>query len=139
MSRKSKKDEKEVAKKAAGAVGVDPAVAAGAGAGNFPGGKHFRGFIQFIQNQGIIGLAVGFVLGGKASQLVSALVNDLINPPLGLALGKVNLRSAAVNIGSVKLYWGDFLSTFIDFLIVALVVYLGVEVLGLNKLDTKEK
>lgn len=43
-----------------------------------------RGFINFIREQGIIGLAVGFLLGGSASRVVTSLVNDVINPLVGL-------------------------------------------------------
>ena len=39
-----------------------------------------RGFLNFIREQGVVGLAIGFILGGAISKLVAALVNDLINP-----------------------------------------------------------
>jgi large conductance mechanosensitive channel len=50
-----------------------------------------RGFVNFIREQGIIGLAVGFLLGGSASRVVSSLVNDLINPLIGLALNALEI------------------------------------------------
>lgn len=98
-----------------------------------------KGFIQFIREQGVMGLAVGFILGGAVSKLVSSIVTDLINPLLGLLIGKLgNLENAYLAIGSSKLMWGDFLSTLIDFVVVALVVYFGVSVLKLDKLDQKK-
>ncbi|MFH1971735.1 MAG: MscL family protein [Patescibacteria group bacterium] len=97
-----------------------------------------KGFIEFIRKQGVIGLAVGFILGGAISKLVSSLVTDIINPILGVALGAVGgLKEASLNIGSVQILWGSFLSTTIDFLVIAFVVYFGVKMLKLDKLDKK--
>ncbi|MGI6278886.1 MAG: MscL family protein [Patescibacteria group bacterium] len=98
-----------------------------------------KGFINFIREQGVVGLAVGFILGGAVSGLVSSLVTDIINPVLGLALGAVgNLNEAYFSVGGAKLMWGRFINTTIDFLVISLVVYYGVRLLGLDKLD-KEK
>jgi len=97
-----------------------------------------KGFIEFIRKQGVIGLAVGFILGGAVSKVVSSLVTDIINPVLGVALGAVgDLDSATLKIGSVQILWGSFLSATIDFLVIALVVYCGVKLLKLDKLDKK--
>jgi len=96
------------------------------------------GFVEFIRKQGVVGLAVGFILGGAVSKLVSALVTDIINPILSLILGKVGgLEQAVLNIGSVKILWGDFISVFVDFLVIAFVVYFGIKLLKLDKLDRK--
>ena len=98
-----------------------------------------QGFIDFIRKQGVIGLAVGFILGGAVSKVVSALVADIINPILGIALGKVSsLSAASFNIGSAKILWGDFVGILIDFLVIAFVVYFGFKALRLDKLDKKE-
>lgn len=95
-----------------------------------------KGFIQFIREQGVIGLAVGFILGGAVSKLVTALVTDIINPLLGVALGAVgNLKEAAFSIGGIHILYGDFLNVFIDFIVVATVVYVGVKLLGADRLD----
>jgi len=97
------------------------------------------GFIEFIRKQGVVGLAVGFILGGAVSKLVSALVTDIINPILGILLGKVGgLEKASLKIGSAEILWGDFISVFVDFLVIALVVYFGIKFLKLDKLDKKK-
>ena len=94
--------------------------------------------MNFIRKQGAVGLAVGFILGGAVSKVVASLVADIINPVLGLALGAVgNLSDAYVPIGETKLMWGNFVSTTIDFLVIALVVYYGVKILKLDQLDKK--
>jgi len=98
-----------------------------------------KGFIDFIREQGIVGLAVGFILGGAISKVVAAFVLDIINPILGLILGAAgNLNEAYIPIGSSKIMWGNFVNTTIDFLVIALVVYFGVKLLKLDKLDKKK-
>ena len=98
-----------------------------------------KGFINFIREQGVVGLAVGFILGGAVSKVVASLVSDIINPILGIILGVAKgLETAVLKIGPAELKWGSFLAVVIDFLVVALVVYYGVKSLGLDKLDKKK-
>ena len=98
-----------------------------------------KDFIEFIRKQGVVGLAFGFVLGGAVSKVVSALVEDIINPIVGIFLGKIgDLSNLYLRIGSAHITFGHFVSIAIDFLIVALVVYYGFKYLKLDKLDKKE-
>lgn len=101
--------------------------------------EHLKGFMQFIRKQGVIGLAVGFILGGAVSKLVSAIVTDIVNPFLGIFLSKVgNIKDATFAISGSVFRWGDLLSVAIDFVVIAAVVYWGVHGLGLDKLDHKD-
>lgn len=93
------------------------------------------GFMSFIREQGVVGLAVGFILGGAVSKLVTALVNDLVNPLLGYVLGSTE-GLKAMTLGPILL--GDFVAVLIDFVIIAAVVYFIVKGLGLDKLDQKK-
>lgn len=99
------------------------------------------GFIKFIREQGVVGLAVGFILGGSVAKVVTALVNDIIQPILGLVLGSAaGLKEAYFSIfGLTKIMYGDFISVLIDFFVVALVVYYGVKALRLDRLDKKKE
>jgi len=97
-----------------------------------------KGFINFIREQGVVGLAVGFILGGAISKVVSGLVNDIINPLLGALLGGVKLDQLAWQVGENKVMFGAFINTAIDFIIIALVVYFGVKILKLDRLDKKK-
>ncbi|MFZ2664355.1 MAG: MscL family protein [Patescibacteria group bacterium] len=98
-----------------------------------------KDFIKFIREQGVVGLAVGFILGGAISGVVSSIVKDLINPLLGLILGLAGgLQTSVLKIGSAELMIGNFISTLIDFILIALVVYFGVKILKLEKLDKKK-
>jgi len=98
-----------------------------------------KGFVEFIREQGVMGLAVGFILGGAVSKLVASLVKDIINPILGIILGAAgDLSNSYLAIGTAKIMWGSFINTIIDFLVIALVVYYGVKLLRLDKLDKKK-
>ena len=99
-----------------------------------------KGFLNFIREQGVVGLAVGFILGGAVSKVVASLVGDIINPLLSVILGAAGgLTTASITLGSVKIMYGSFLGVVIDFLVIALVVYYGVKGLGLDKIDKKKK
>lgn len=101
--------------------------------------NHIQGFMEFIREQGVIGLAVGFILGGSVAKVVSSLVTDLINPLIGLVLGSTKgLESAKVILFGAKIMYGHFLSVTLDFLIIAAVVYFIIKGLGLHKLDKKK-
>ena len=102
--------------------------------------SHLKGFMDFIREQGVVGLAVGFILGGAVSKVVTALVTDIVNPLLGLALGATEgLKTASLKVGTAEILYGDLLSVAIDFIVIALVVYFGVRLLGLDKLDKKKE
>ena len=97
--------------------------------------QKLQGFVEFIRSQGVVGLAVGFLLGGAVSKTVSSLVENVINPLIGLALGKVDLADKVTTVGTATLKWGAFISSIIDFVIVAAVVYFLIKGLKLDKID----
>lgn len=101
--------------------------------------QHLVEFLEFIRKQGIVTLAIGFILGGAVSKLVASLVSDLVNPIIGIFLGQLgNLTNLIIPIFSAQIKIGSFISTAIDFAVVAAVVYFGVKKLGLDKLDKKD-
>ena len=68
-----------------------------------------KDFIQFIREQGVVGLAIGFILGGAVSTVVASLVKDIINPILGLILGSADgLAAASFGIFGAQIMWGSF-------------------------------
>jgi large conductance mechanosensitive channel len=100
--------------------------------------KTLKGFIEFIQSQGVIGLAIGVVMGTSVTKLVTALVTDIINPIIGLFLGKIgDLNKMYLPVGSAKILFGSFISSLIDFLIIAFVVYFSAKLLKLDRLEKK--
>ncbi len=91
-------------------------------------------FFKFVREQGVITLAIGFLIGGAVSKLVTALITDIITPLVGLALGAAgNLKEATFMIGSATIAWGNFVSTCFDFLVIAAIVYVGIKILGIDK------
>lgn len=99
-----------------------------------------KGFVQFIREQGVLGLAIGFLLGGSVQQLVRALVDDIINPVIGIFAGRVNnLQESAWVISGSEIRYGHFISVIIDFLIVAGVIYFVFKKLKLEQLVDKKK
>ncbi|PKL31408.1 hypothetical protein CVV43_02780 [Candidatus Saccharibacteria bacterium HGW-Saccharibacteria-1] len=106
---------------------------------------HLRGFVDFIRTQGVVGLAVGLVLGGAISVLVKSLVDNVVMPPLGLVLGSAEgLKGLSLTIGKtgagqvVALRYGIFLNDFINFMVIALVVYFVVKLLKFDQFDKKK-
>ncbi len=93
------------------------------------------GFITFIREQGVVGLAIGFILGAAVGKVVTSLVTDVVNPLVGLLFSGEGLTELMV--GPVAL--GSFISALIDFGIIAAVIYFGFKGLGLDKLDVKKE
>jgi len=98
-----------------------------------------KGFLDFIREQGAVGLAVGFILGGAVSDLVKSIIDNIINPLLGIFLNNVKgLEMATFDLLGASIKYGALLSTIINFCIIAAVVYFGVKKFGLDKLDKKK-
>lgn len=99
-----------------------------------------KGFVEFVRTQGVIGLAVGFILGGAVSGLVAALVRDIINPLLSIFLGNLNhLSELVVRVGPTQILIGDFIAVLVNFVVISAVVYFGIKFLKLDKLDRKSE
>ncbi len=96
-----------------------------------------QSFIVFIREQGVVGLAIGFLLSGAVSKTVSSLVDNVINPLIGLAMGRVNLADKVIGVGSAAVKYGAFISSIVDFIIIAAVIYFIFRGLGLDRLDKK--
>lgn len=97
------------------------------------------GFKSFLREQGIVSLAIGFILGTAITKLVSSLVTDIINPVLSVALGGIkNLSGKVLQIGEATVTYGVFINNIIDFIIIALVVYLGIKFLDIDKTKIKK-
>jgi large conductance mechanosensitive channel len=80
-------------------------------------------FMAFLNKYGIIGLAIAFIIGGAAGALVSALVSDILMPIITFFIPGDGWREAIWMIGPIQLSIGHFIGAFIDFLVIALVVY----------------
>ena len=87
-------------------------------------------FKEFISRGNVLDMAVGIIIGGAFTNVVSSLVKDIINPFLGL-FGGMNFDRLSWNIvRDVTLNYGSFLTTILNFLIMAFVVFLIVKVMN---------
>lgn len=96
--------------------------------------RGLSGFSKFLNNQGVVTLAIGFILGTAISKFVSSLVADIINPILNFFMGGVgDLSTKVLHMGDSTIRYGVFINSGIDFIVIALVVYLGVKILGIDQ------
>ncbi len=105
----------------------------------------FQGFVDFVREQGVIGLAVGLVLGSAAKSVVDSLVINIFNPIIGILTGGIDLsqryiclRHDSAGVCTAKLGYGRVISDIIAFLTVAFVMFLVVHMLKLDRLDKKK-
>lgn len=95
-------------------------------------------FKKFALKGNVVDMAVGVIIGGAFGKIVTSFVNDVLMPPIGMLLGNVNFTDLAVKIGGtveepVLLKYGAFAQQVIDFLIIAICVFLMVK--GINRLS----
>ena len=93
----------------------------------------FKEFKEFIAKGNVMDLAVGVIIGGAFKAIVDSLVNDIIMPIITMITGKVDLSGLSVKIGSATLSYGKFISAIINFLIIAIVIFLMVK--SINKAE----
>jgi len=96
-------------------------------------------FIDFLKTFGVIGLAIGFIIGVASTDLVNSLVEDIINPLIGLVLPSGSLENLSANVTSIsgvesEFRYGNLISNILNFLIIALVVFIAYKVLSKYKI-----
>jgi large conductance mechanosensitive channel len=94
-------------------------------------GKGAKGFneefMDFLQKYQVIGLAVAFVIGTAATKLVNSTVTDIIMPIVAVVTPSGSWQTAVLEIGPLKFMIGDYVGAIIDFVIIALVIFLAVK------------
>ena len=98
--------------------------------------KFLHEFKAFAMRGNVLDLAVGVIIGGAFQKIVTSLVGDVISPLLGL-FGGINFDSFVLHIGNIELKYGSFLTTVIDFIIMAFIIFLLVK--GINKINDFSK
>ncbi len=108
-------------------------------------------FEKFVMRGNVLDLAVGFIMGAAFSKIVSSLVNDVIMPPIGMTLGKVDFSNLFVNLSSTAvasvadakkagapvIAYGIFLNAVLEFVIVAAVLFFIIR--AMNRMTEKSK
>jgi large conductance mechanosensitive channel len=95
-----------------------------------------REFREFAVKGNIVDLAVAVIIGGAFGKIISSLVEDIIMPGVG-ALGGVDFKSLAVQVGEAKILYGKFIQTCVDFVIIAASIFFAVKLI--NHLRRKEE
>ncbi|MDF2959402.1 MAG: mechanosensitive ion channel protein MscL [Paenibacillus sp.] len=113
--------------------------------------KIIKEFKEFAIKGNMVELAIGVIIGGAFSKVITSIVNDVVMPPIGLLLGRVNFRDLFISLngtyyesldkakeaGAPTLNYGLFINTMLDFFIVALVIFLAVK--QLNRFRRKQE
>ena len=97
-------------------------------------------FITFIREKGVLGLAVGIIMGGAVTKLVTSIVENLLNPLIGAvtgAAGNLNEMAYTIPLTEITFKYGAFISSLIDFTAVLAVVYFVFVKSPINKIDKK--
>ncbi len=92
-------------------------------------------FKEFISKGDAMSMAVGIIIGGAFTAIVTSVVDDLIGPIIGLICGGLEFTSLSVGIGDAQIMFGNFIQAVINFLITAFVLFILVK--GLNKVKEK--
>ncbi|MGC1402905.1 MAG: large conductance mechanosensitive channel protein MscL [Thermodesulfobacteriota bacterium] len=101
----------------------------------------FKEFKEFIMRGNVIDMAVGIVIGAAFGKIISSFVSDVLMPPIGLLMGKMDFSGLFINLsgqtfetleaakkaGAPTLNYGLFINTIIDFLIVAFAIFLVIK------------
>jgi len=97
-------------------------------------------FVEFLKEFKVVSLAVAFVLGAASTNLVSAFVKDIFMPIVSPLLSSGAWQNATLNIGPIAIAYGAFLAEFLNFIILAWIVFIVVEkIIKIDKEKTKEE
>jgi large conductance mechanosensitive channel len=86
--------------------------------------KEFR---EFIMRGNVLDLAVAVIIGGAFGAIVTSLVNDIIMPLVGILMGGVDFSGLGIQVGSATVLYGNFIQAIINFLIIALALFLVIK------------
>ena len=92
--------------------------------------KNIEEFKKFIARGNVIDLAVGVIIGGAFSSIVTSLVDNILTPILGLVLGGVDFSSLSLTFRDTKIEYGAFIQSIIDFLIIAICIFTIVKIIN---------
>lgn len=102
--------------------------------------KEASEFKKFISRGNVIDLAVGVVVGGAFTAISNSLVKDIITPLIGIIVGGLDLSNLTFKIGDAKIAYGSFIQSIIDFLLIALCIFVVIRLFEKLKLkEAKEK
>lgn len=96
-------------------------------------------FKEFAMKGSLMDMAAGIIIGAAISKVVSTLVENMIMPLIGVVMGGVDFSSLAIKIGEASIGYGAFIQALIDFIIVALVIFLLLRAINNMKKSAPEE
>lgn len=96
-------------------------------------------FKKFVLKGNVLDLAIGVIIGGAFGKIVTSLVNDLLMPIIGLLLGGVDFSGLQWTIGDAVITYGAFIQSVVDFVIIALSIFLFIKAINRFKKKEEEK
>lgn len=97
-------------------------------------------FKEFISRGNVVDLAVGVIMGSAFGKIVTSLVNDIIMPLVGVIIGGIDFTSLSIKIKESTIMYGSFIQNIVDFLIVAVCIFIMVKMINkLNNLNKKKE
>ena len=93
-------------------------------------------FKEFINKGNVMDMAVGMIIAGAFGKIVAALVENILMPIVGMLLGGVDFAKLSVTVGEASIVYGAFIQAIIDFIIIALVIFIIVK--NINKMKKEE-
>lgn len=97
-----------------------------------------REFREFAVKGNVVDLAVGVIIGAAFGKIVSSLVEDMVMPAIG-AVGRVDFKGLMWQVGNAQILYGKFIQTCVDFMIIALAIFLAVKLINyLRRLDQEK-
>lgn len=87
-------------------------------------------FKEFALKGNVIDLAIGVIIGGAFGKIVTSLVEDILMPIFGLLTSGVNFENMVYNVGLVTIAYGSFIQTIVDFLIVAISIFIAIKLIN---------
>lgn len=99
--------------------------------------KFFDEFKKFIERGNVIDLAVGVLIGGAFSKIVSSLVNDLFMPLIGILIGGHDFTNLILKVGDAQIRYGSLIQNIVDFLIIAFCIFIFISII--NKFFNKKE
>ena len=97
----------------------------------------FKEFKEFIARGNVMDLAVGVILGAAFGKIVTSLVEDILTPLLGMAMGGIDFSGLSIKIQDAEILYGNFIQNIINFVIQAFCIFLMVK--AVNKLFHKKE
>jgi large conductance mechanosensitive channel len=86
-------------------------------------------FKEFISQGRVLDLAVAVIIGGAIGKIIASLVGDILMPIIGLILGGINFQGLSITIGSASIKYGTFIQSIVEFLAIAICIFLFIKII----------